>query len=240
METPPEKNEINTLHSEHLMNGECPIIACVEGYYDNPVGYDGMIQETVRDFIQRMKKEEKIHEEERTGGLGYFVTSVSSEGKMSEGFLMCTGLVAVGKEKESKKNISFLSHEMPFAVLSKSLSVEFFKDVSLRLFELKEKSVPGSIDVVIVGGQGTEYGSYDTQTYEKVIAGLKDIVKNEFGFEPTVIVGPKLPLGDESLYFDTENRRLYISRPKVGDATTESFMPKDINTQAKKWENEAN
>jgi hypothetical protein len=39
----------------------------------------------------------------------------------------------------------------------------------------------------------------------------------------------------DDIYYDNKERRLYIVRPDVGNATTESFLPSDIEEQRKKW-----
>jgi len=71
---------------------------------------------------------------------------------------------------------------------------------------------------------------------------LQDKIMNAIGFDPVVITGPKvIPQNekdarvDEAVFFDTANRRLYITRPTTGDSTSESFMPDDIASQTKKW-----
>ncbi len=56
------------------------------------------------------------------------------------------------------------------------------------------------------------------------------------GFEPVVITGPKIVSGRDDIFYDNKNRRLYIIRPEVGNASTKSFVHGDIEKQKKEWE----
>ena len=64
-------------------------------------------------------------------------------------------------------------------------------------------------------------------------------VKKIMGFEPVVITGPKLwgldGKEDDTVFFQNEGRRLYIIRPHVGDNSTESFLPGELDEQKEKW-----
>lgn len=73
---------------------------------------------------------------------------------------------------------------------------------------------------------------------------MAEEVRNVFGFEPVVITGPKALPDDptgmafynyDSIFYENNARRLYIMRPVVGDATTESFLPSEIAKQKDKW-----
>ena len=255
-----ETPEPDTLHGEHLTNGEKPIFACVEGYYDIPAKPGVRDPETVKDLVSRMKKEgncedlddwlsgEDLKEKGFIQGSGFNMTPLSPNAKSSGGFLMCLGLAAVGRNSASQENIGFLSHQNPSSFLGDE--EELRNALNQRLNELKDQSVTGSVDIVIFAGEydTEERGDGSKKEYQNALAFLKEEVKKVFGFEPVIITGPKvLPLlkdGDprratweeEAVFLDTENRRLFISRPSVGDASAESFLPKDIGTQKEKWE----
>jgi hypothetical protein len=247
----PTVAEINTLKSEHLTNGEKPIIACVEGYDDIPLNSGEDEPETVRDVILRAKEEGKYeaadYDKDRVlakedgflNGSGYSISPLTFNAKLSSGFIMCTGVLGVGKDKATGKNISFLSHQFPGSFLSKEIARgQYRHDLKIRLAELRKTSISGSVDIVIVGGEYNKNDPTFEAEYEESIGVLKRAVSEEFGFEPVVITGPKLFVpgkDDEDVFFDTEHRRLFISRPEVGDDSTESYLPKDVLKQKEKW-----
>ncbi|MFA5830569.1 MAG: hypothetical protein WC878_01940 [Candidatus Paceibacterota bacterium] len=246
---------IDTLRSEHLTNGERPIIASVEGYQKMTVKEIADGSNRFRIFTERDEENTDYAEyggntksqEERgflTGAGGNYVFSpVNAKGKVSTGYIMCTGVAVVGKDKEKDENISFLSHQFPvFFLPGKSHHKQFVGGLETRLEELKQRSVPGSIDAVIFGGKFYEAGSPYENEYTDSIQLLQDEIRNALGFDPVVITGPKRykndwEQGDEVVFFDTANRRLYISRPETGDATTESYRPDDVAAQTKRWRN---
>jgi hypothetical protein len=105
---------------------------------------------------------------------------------------------------------------------------------------LRERCVPGTVDAVIFGGNYFFDEEASTRAfrinYNASINSLSSEIFDVLGFTPPVIAGPKTYNGGDSVYFDNENRRLYIVRPKVGDSSTESYLPKDLKEQEKKWQ----
>jgi hypothetical protein len=265
MESHSSQNK-STLHSEHLTNGERPIIASVEGYGDFP---EGEISEDSNYFLIHKEAEEGnadyaeylgdadlsdeqksvLIDEKRKQGFfvddsgDYIISPINAKGKVSLGYLFCTGVIGAGREKETKENIAFISHQMPDVFLPGAFEHDrFVADFSARITELKQKAVPGSIDVVILGGEYYENDKEYEKDYVDAINLLRNEVKKVLEFDPVVITGPKYHKDggkrkDEGAFFDTANRRLYLSRPETGDATSESFMPDDIISQRKKWRN---
>jgi len=156
------KNEINTLHSEHLTNGEKPIIASVEGYANMSVKEIADGSNRFRIFTERDENNidyveyggNTIFQKEHgflTDEIGeYSISPVDNKGKVSTGYIMCTGVIGVGKDKERNENISFLSHQCPqffcrenqntsnsSAILkqgSKSLRIDAFPALLMLLF----------------------------------------------------------------------------------------------------------
>jgi hypothetical protein len=246
---------INTLHSEHLTNGERPIIASVEGYGKLTVkeisdGSNRFQIFTARDDenVDYAEYAGDTNAQEKRGFLtgargNYVISPLNNKGKVSTGYVMCTGVVAVGKDKRTNENISFLSHQFPDIFLpGKSHHGQFVSSLEARLEELKQRSVLGSVDAVIFGGKFYKVGDPFEGEYADSIKLLQNEIRNVLGFDPVVITGPKRYKNDfeqagEAVFFDTANRRLYITRPETGDATTESYMPDDIASQTKKWRN---
>jgi hypothetical protein len=240
MKTPDSKKEINALHGEHLTNGERPIVACVEGYDDEALAQSDVANKRL---ISEAKKNKKVEIVDDNGA--YSISSLNGKDKVSTGYVMCTGVVGVGKDKWTDENISFLSHQFPLLFLPGETShKKFVSDLRARLAELKEGCVPGSIDVVIIGGEYNKGFARSENRYTDSVDLLKNEVSNALGFPPVVITGPKLSSDSatgntEDVLFETANRRLYISRPKTGNSSSESYLPGDTKKQTDKWKNES-
>jgi len=173
------------------------------------------------------------------GEYSYVISNLDSLDKFSKSFRDCTGIIVAGQDQKTGKNISFLSHQDPQYFLSKETNKnEFIKDLKEQLINLKENSVDGTIDAVIVGGnyfKGRDKKEF-RQNYLNSIELLAGWVKEILGFEPVVITGPKTGEGGyENIFYNNNGRHLYIIRPKVGDSSTEGFLLKDIKKQEKKW-----
>ncbi|OGM98048.1 MAG: hypothetical protein A2915_01325 [Candidatus Yanofskybacteria bacterium RIFCSPLOWO2_01_FULL_41_34] len=65
---------------------------------------------------------------------------------------------------------------------------------------------------------------------------LSEQAQNILGFEPVVMTGPKTRRGGyDNVFYDNNNRRLYIMRQQVGDETSKSYLQSDAENQKKKW-----
>lgn len=240
MESFTSKNEINTRKSEHLTNGERPIFACVEGYGDEMAL---RFAATNKHLISEIKKNKKVEIVDYKDT--YAISPLNGKDKVSTDYVMCTGVAGVGKDKWTDENISFLSHQFPGIFLpGESLHKKFVTDLRARLEELKESCIPGSVDVVILGGEYNKGFARFENRYTDSVNLLKSEVSNIFGFDPVVITGPKLPsnslIGNtEFVLLDTAHRHLFISRPKTGDSSSESYTPNKIESQTNKWKNES-
>lgn len=179
-----------------------------------------------------------VDKEYKNSGEGsYVISTVDSKDKMSVSYANCTGVLVSGQDKETGENISFLSHQDPwFFVRNKEKTDKFTADLRGRLEELKSRSAPGTIDARILGGNYIARNQGSKEDYVKSIEILSDELTKTLGFEPTVISGPKLQGGQDDVFFDNKNKRLYISRPKVGDASTEPYKPKKVTSQVGKFQ----
>jgi hypothetical protein len=244
MENPNSSEYKNTLKSEHLSKGVKPIMICVDTA-DNRAAFEK------KDFRAEMKNalnvnffgypEDLDDEDIKNAGIGtYAVSPVNERNKFSRGYCECTGVIVSGVDKETGKNISFLSHQDPNDLLT-GHPEKFSADIRSQLLEIKNKCEEGTIDAVIMGGnyitkKGNKKALKSTrENYDHVISALSEEIKSALGFEPVVIVGPKNVPGDDHLYFDNDNRRLHIFRPETGDVSSESYLPKDFAEQEKKW-----
>lgn len=166
----------------------------------------------------------------------YVISPCDEKDKYSTGYSDCTGVVLVGKDKKSEKNLSFLSHH---SSRGKELSDEnnnFYKDLSKSSKDFIEKVDKKTIDAVIYGG----FGLVSEERYKESIISVADNLKNVFDFEPVVLTGPNFEYGGSTdVYFDTQNRRLFLVRPiqsiQKDDPVNQSYLPKDIEEQSKEW-----
>jgi hypothetical protein len=240
----------NPLKSEHLIESAKPIMACMgtpKQFKDNPGDEKEAFQNSNPDFEgthsvnyyddpEELKKKEFKNEGIET----YVITTVDSFDKYSDGFRNCTGIVAAGKDKKTGEEISFMSHQDSREFLSGGIKDKFFADLKDRLAELKERSVEGTVDAVIVGGNYFEFTSSEGESVKKHYLDSIDLLSKEtsevLGFEPVIIAGPKLTRGDDTVFYSNKERKLYMMRPEVGDRSAESYLGSNIKEQEKKWQ----
>ncbi len=249
----PEKR--NPLKREHLKEGIMPIMACV-GTPSQFRDESGTEKTIASNYFEKKNGTQNVNYYgdpddleikgfKNNGKETYVISTVDSEDKFSRNFRDCTGILVAGQDKKTGENISFLTHQDPEEFFHKKDKECFLRDLRERLAELKDRSADGTVDAVIVGGNwfqnGEDTGDFDIspKTYQKgykySIDYLEKEVEAAFGFEPTILTGPKRSGGEDDVYYDNKNRRLYIMRPEVGNGSTESFVPSDIREQEKKW-----
>lgn len=258
------RKPIILLKNEHLEEGVKPIIG---GIYDK-----NNIDKETQSFLNNLKKDadfvnfiytEKDIKENKmynSGKLSYVISFCNEKNKYSENYLDCTGVVIVGKDKETGKNISFLSHQNPdFFIKYKEGRLKFKADLDKSIDDLISKCKQGTIDAIIFGGnkqdvsenipdenfnQGIdnidEYLKGPFDEYVKSVKYLNYIIKQKIGFSPVVISGPNdnFETNNHSLniYFDNNNRRLYILKPKQENSDkNEAFEVSNIEEQMKKF-----
>lgn len=214
--------------------------------FDITQHYDG-VPLKVEDIDYFAKPEDGKNIDSKTGGqYTYIISSISSCNKLTRYLYDCTSLIVAGKEKRTGQELSFLSHQDPFQFLQKGrVRGLFILHLMESLWKMKKVCEEGTIDIVIAGGNyflDDPCNSYDPkevkeskETYKKSISFLSRVVSKFFDFEPVVIVGPKTTDRSDAILYVNNERRLYITRPETGNATTESFLPQDILIQEGKW-----
>ncbi len=245
-----ESREKKQSSKKHLKENIRPIIACI-GTWDQ-FGEDNAISKAVREETNGLinnknsasnrnvdyygDPDDLKNKKYKNAGEGtYVISPLDNLDKFSQTFINCTGVVAAGFDKTTNENISFLSHEDPgFFLRNKKNKEQFIEDLKEMLKTLKEKSVEGTVDAAIFGGNYLESKEFQNNYIESVKLLSKEI-SEILEFEPIVITGPKETGGNDNIFYDNKNRRLYIIRPEVGKTATESFISSDIENQAKKW-----
>ncbi len=249
----------NTLKSEHLKEGVLPIIASIGTHedFDEFIGSDFFTEDREWDDVDYLASPDDLVRKnfKNNGRKSYVISPLDDLNKFSTQFRNCTGVVVSGKDKQTGKYLSFLSHEDPqFFTDPKNLEI-FTDDLKKLLREVKEKCEEGTIDAVVVGGnhftslfdenddsdarkEQEKQDAFFRKKYQESIEILSREIFEMFRFEPVIIVGPKMTHGEDYVYYDNEQRRLYIFRPRTGDSSSESYLPGDYSQQEEKWRKE--
>lgn len=224
---------LNVLKKEgHLKEGVQPIMASLGSPKDFPEGIEkylksqGVKVENMTDVNWFEKNQEKE----------YIISSVDGSNKFSKDFFMCMGLLVAGITPAGKK-LSFLTHQVPnILVRLDEVAEKFNLEVQIHLQEMKKKCSPGTLDAVIVGGE-IEDNITPKAEYEDSVKKLGAIVRENFGFEPVIINGPKLFGGTDEAYYDNDKRRLYFIRENPNNINFGSpdFMPSEIDKHKDRW-----
>lgn len=168
------------------------------------------------------------------GGRTYVISELNDKDKFSSGYYHCTGIIAVGKDKETGQNISFASHCPLYS--QNSLNNPTFKklqsDLLDNLIKLKLMSEEGTVDAVVFGGiviEDLEQYKGDAKKYEFMMNLYQSTISTSLGFSPISVGGPKPDLtltGTDNMYFDNQTRRLYLLRPRFSEKV--SALPKKL------------
>lgn len=224
---------------EHLKEGVKPIMVAVGKYEDfGMLSYQKAFPEGTennsRHEVDFEGSPEKLKENNfLNGGYETYVLSpIDGLDKYSRKFFDCSALIVAGVDKTTGKNISFLSHQDPKRFLIDKKE-DFLRDLRLRLSEVKEVCKPGTIDVVLVGGNYfDEYlhrkKPLGKQNYLDSISLLSEEVEKVLGLRPRIINGPKEVGGHDSVYYENENRLLHLMRVEVNPKIN-SFTQDDVN-----------
>lgn len=205
-----QKDSLNTLKCEHLKEGVTPIMGCI---YDRAAMTDKDIA-----FFDNFKKDAVVVNYLTE----YAMSKVGEENKYSEQYFDCSAVYAVGIDKNTGENISFLSHQDPEKIFKNTdILLNFKKDLNKKIEELIDRSMPSSTDIVILGGNKDIKYDEDLKTdmdnmdprriqeiMEKIEAGpfelyresisfLSKIIFEKLNFYPTVISGPNSNVKDD-------------------------------------------
>lgn len=238
-ETNEPPQEQTSLRPEHLAEGFYPIMACVgtlEQY-----GGEVSAMEDIENIGHNVNFSAHPDLLEKRGfknaGHGTYVMSpIDGDPKFTRDLLNCSSLIAVGRDKITGAEISFMTHQNPGQFLGEKKD-EFSGHLIKSLLELKKRCEKGSVDIVVAGGNiNFEVPKY-TDNYVKSLKRLGAAVQKTFGFNPMVVSGPKDDYGD-NVYFDTKERRAYIIRPPNSDLHNDSFRVDKVDKKIKEWEAE--
>jgi len=237
MESAPESFP-NSLKFEHLNKNIKPIMACIGNRSDFGDSIKGKFEEQ-HQKIHNVNYESELDILKRKkflngGRQTYVMSTIDDLDKFSEGFYDCTGLVVVGVDKNTGKNISFLTHQDPKQFLNQKKDV-FISHLQQQLIEIKKRCKLGTIDAVIVGGKYT--ADKYKKNYIDTVKLISSKIQKNLGFEPVVINGPKLTYDSDSVFYENKTKRIYFLRPKV-NSNLETFSHSNLKEVKKKLDNE--
>jgi len=183
------------------------------------------------------------------GSFTYVISEIDTEDKGTDDLLDCTSVVAVGVDKMTGENISFLSHQDPKEILKKHRQ-KFLNDLRGRLQELKDRSEDHTIDIRIIGGNFLPPGKYryhsqsvtiksesNVNNYLDSIQLLSETIRDSLGFNPEIIE-PKFHAVPDTVYFDNKNRRVYLLRPGDEMITNQTVSPDWVKHLGENWKDE--
>ncbi|MFA6324696.1 MAG: hypothetical protein WCX46_00490 [Candidatus Paceibacterota bacterium] len=263
------ENIKNTLKGEHLKGGNKVIMGCIDDK-NNPNKENQYFLDEFKKNAEFLdfnygEKEMKDKNIKTSGKETYLISPINEKNKYSINYLDCTGVIFVGKDKITGKNISCLTHQNPEKFLEDGdIQNEFIENLKKTTEEFKNSCEEGSIDIVIVGGNeddvsrhtdnaindhrddftpgrdSTDFLNIKPETkYINSIKLLNYQISKIIGFSP-VIMTPmnrnfSTPNHSLGVFFDTKNRRVYLSRPYQNKSIkNEPFVASDIESQIKK------
>ena len=178
----------------------------------------------------------------KDAGVGsYLISPIGERNWFSDRYMSCTGVVAIGRDAITGKELSFLSHQDPnyFAEGDKDKVETFSQALADSLKELKARSEKDSIEVLLVGSNFNPAASvrdYTHDQYKKSIQALKQIIQQSMGLDPKVLAGPNYSVGSETVVVvETQKRKVWIDRDKQPSEFDEPYQANDIDEAEKKW-----
>lgn len=180
----------------------------------------------------------------KNSGFGSYLISPIGEGIWhSDHYMNCTAVVAIGRDADTGKEISFLSHQDPrYFVDGGTEKAEIFsRELGESLKELKARSQSDTVEVSLLGGNydvntKEEEKGYQHRHYRQSIEKLRQIVQDSLGFDPKVLAGPNNNIGLETIIIvETQKRKVWIERTKQPPEFEQPYMADALDEEEKKW-----
>ena len=179
--------------------------------------------------------DKRIDDEEvflNAGPKTYKISAIDERSKYTDKLRDCTSVIAVGVNKSTGKNISFISHQDPENILkNKDVQNKFIQDLNTRLDEFVSLCDSETVDINILGGNKNinykeqmsavdfdkispqeAYSFYDYQEfgpyerYRRSIKFLNKIIFGKLHKYPFVVLGPNANIKsiDEDFYHNND------------------------------------
>jgi hypothetical protein len=250
-----KKFEVNPLRGEHLKPEYSPLIIGMMHERDVDEEILANIEKIMRDGINidyYSLRYSRIANNILGATAAYMISPVDKRDKYSNSYFSCTGIICIGKSKDTEDNISLMTHQNPSRILTDTGQPQglFQERLEERISEFKNQVIEGSIDVVILGGNYFTKKLTDNfqdpdvinkEQYINQILYLGKLLKGEFGFEPIVAVGPNFNKegleGETEIFLDTEKRRIYFIREnQPTHSVNKAFLPSQIQQVSNSWD----
>lgn len=172
----------------------------------------------------------------------YSISPIDGSCKVSMGYAECSGVVVVGVDRLSGCNVSFLSHQNPnfFQWVNDDT---FEESLRIRLEEMRDCCMPGTIDALIFGGryvnakgfpENHEISLLFRREYASAMLMLSGHIQSILGFSPFAL-GPKFEECFEYAAFNTAARRLYVARQHSDPRFVPSYLAAEVETVRTGW-----
>ena len=146
----------------------------------------------------------------------YVISPITERDLFSDKYLNCTGMVGIGRDKVSGKEIAFISHQDSEYFLHKGSeeTEKFSSDLKLTVCELLTRSVEGTVEVVLFGGndEPADQESKKSKDYKKSIEMLTEIVQRSTGLKPTVLLEANHEGGAVDVTVLTQKRKVSVQK----------------------------
>ncbi|MCA9363139.1 hypothetical protein KC851_02375 [Candidatus Kaiserbacteria bacterium] len=238
-----EDLHVSPLHGKHLSEEVRPLIASVVNMDD----IDSFTSQKMREIIAEgvdveFARYNSNHEKNNLVFLDngkehlVIISGIDDNSKFSKRFYNCTGVIGVGIDSLTGENVSFLSHQDPnYFLKSETDGDKFMHKISDKFTELKQRSVPQSVDIVIFGGRSVLDQPEDNADYHQVIDLLADEVVQTFGFQPVVFQPKSDKRGATAVYLDTQARRMYLLQREDEHRSGSAFNAQDLSDKEQEW-----
>lgn len=184
-------------------------------------------------LVNYYEDKENLKEQGMLGGYpGYVISQVDETAKRSYSYRNCMGIIAVAEDKETGKQISFLSHQNPSFFLSIDKE-EFEKDIYTTIETLVSRAKEGTIDVGIMGGNYYDSVNNENKYNKRImtnaeqhklaVSELSKLIEKSFksvGQDVPIVVmsgadysDSPSTYGDTDIVLDTQARLLLTARP---------------------------
>ena len=177
----------------------------------------------------------------QAGEESYLISPISERDWFSDHYFNCTAVVAIGKDVNTGKEISFLTHQDPnYFIDGGSDKTEMFsRELSDSLKELKARSQEDTVEVLLLGGNFNTTAvnkDYQHHQYKQSIERLRRVVQESLGFDPKVLAGPNNRVGSETVVVvETQKRKVWVERSKQPLEFDQPYQANMLDEAEKKW-----
>lgn len=174
------------------------------------------------------------------GPESYLISPISEANLFSDKYLDCTGIIAIATDRETNKEVAFLSHQDPKYIIhgGEDKADKFSAALKASINEIKKRAKQGTLDIAIVGGNydRTDPSSYYSKSYIDAIQFLGKVIEEETDVCPTVLTGPNVLIGSGTdILVDTQTRTILIDRSTQPLEFETSYTSSNIKEVEKTW-----